>query len=430
MTRPDRPFHGRIPNALLAALLMAVAALGALLAAFLPLAMPLGLAAGGIVETGQMEPGRWWAGSAIAVLVLLLLSWRWDWRIRLYWLALFLLALGTAILLLVTGATAPVSRAGAGAEAGAPSSASKPLAVGVITALPLFWPEGAEARDLLMREGPGKAPSPPPVPVMHHRAVPIDHVDEAALGQVDAVLLAQPRLLQPMELVRLDAWVRAGGRMLVLADPLLVWPGSLPPADPRRAPLTSLLDPLLTHWGLRLEPADPARHGMERRLLASGHALMLAGASRFSVLAEADGRMDGVDCALAERGLMALCSVGRGEVRLVADADLIDDRLWLADRRWPARPEAWSADVPSLLDAWLEAPLSTPAQAAPRRVKDEAALYAALRHAMLALLIWAGLGMLGQGRISGRRKGEMERGEEDKAGTAAGLSRQGKRKSP
>lgn len=421
MTRPDQTSFGHIPNAFRAALLVGLAAFGALLSGFLPLVMPLGLAAGGIVETGQVEPGRWWVGFAIAGFTVLLLSWRWDWRVRFYWLMLFLLALAMAIMALVVYSSAPVSR-----TVGASFHKGGLLKVGVITALPLFWPDGAEARDLLVNGRSGEAP----VPIMHHRAVPIDHVDEAALRPVDAILIAQPRLLQPMELVRLDAWVRAGGRMVVLADPLLLWPGSLPYADPRRAPITSLLDPLLAHWGLRLEAVGPDGHGVERRLLASGHALMLAGASHFSLQGEADAKASGVDCSLAERGLMALCHVGRGEVRLLADADLIDDRLWLADRRWPIRPEAWSADVPALLDHWLAAPLAWPASAAPRRVKDEASLYGGLRLGLLILLIWVGLGGFGQNRVLRRWVMAAGGGEEDKEGTTVEVAREREPKSP
>ncbi len=405
MMRPDRTSSGYIPNAFRAALLVGFVAFGALLSALLPLVMPLGFAAGGVLETGQVELGRWWLGCVMAILAVLLLSWRWEWRVRLYWLVLLLLALALAIVTLVVQSSTPVSHVAAGS-----ANKAGPVKVGVITALPLFWPDGAEVRDLLSRDHLGEAP----VPIMNHRAVPVDHVDEAVLRQVDAILLAQPRLLQPVELVRLDAWVRAGGRMLVLADPLLVWPGSLPYADPRRAPVTSLLDPLLTHWGLRLEAVSPDGHGVERRLLASGHVLMLAGASRFSLL----GKADGVRCSLAERGLMALCHVGRGEVRLIADADLIDDRLWLADRRWPGRPEAWSADVPVLLDSWLAAPLEDPASTVLRRVRDEASLYRGLRLGLLALLIWAGLGALGQNRVLARWLKRSGGDGGDKGGTS------------
>ncbi|OYW87726.1 MAG: hypothetical protein B7Z20_04430, partial [Sphingobium sp. 32-64-5] len=147
---------------------------------------------------------------------------------------------------------------------------------------------------------------------------------------------------------------------------------------------------------------EPAAHGAtmmatDRRLLKSGHAVLLAGASRFTLTGK------GRDCALVEQGLMALCRIGKGRVRLVADADLIDERLWLADPRWPDRPEAWSADIPSLLDGWLVDPLGGGAMSPPRRIADEVALVRAMRGGILAILIWAGLGWAGQGLFAGRR---------------------------
>ena len=378
---------GRVPGAFRASLLIFLTALGALLSAFLPLVMIFGLATGGVLESGQADPGRWSAGAALALLLLSLLSWRWDWRARFYWLAIFSGGLASAVLLIAHGAA--VGRR----EGGVRQEAAPQLRVGVVSALPLFWPEGAEVRDLLA-DGAGEAPLSILPPVTHHAARAIDHVDGAALEGLDALLLAQPRLLQPQELVQLDQWVREGGRMVVLADPLLAWPSELPSADPRRPPLTSLLDPLLTHWGLRLEPA---RQGVERRMLASGHALMLVDASRFTLLPVT--RESGAACSLAEQALMALCRIGRGEVRLVADADMLDPRLWLADPRWPDRREAWSADIPDLIDGWLAAPLRDPSSARPYRVKDEQALMAALRWALVMLLGWAGLGGVGQKRI-------------------------------
>lgn len=393
---------GRVPRAFPAALAVFVLALCALCAAFLPLAMPMGLAAGGVLETGQVEPGRWWVGAAVALLMFLLLSWRWDRRIRLCWLAVLAGALISGVMLLAGGA----GKAAPAQETAAARGASM---VGVLSALPLFWPDGAGPAEML------DAGAQAPVPVTRHAVRAIDHADTAALRGVDALLVAQPHLLQPMELVVLDRWVRQGGQMVVLADPLLVWPSQLPPADPRRPPLTSLLDPLLAHWGLRLEAADASRDGVERRMLGTGHVLMLAGASRFSLT----GAGEGASCALAEEGLMALCRIGRGAVRLIADADLLDERLWLADRRWPDRREAWSADIPDLLDAWLAAPLRDPAREAPRRVRDEAALLSSMRRALLALLVWVGLGWAGQRWIS-RRSGTGEAAPaQDKAGTVS-----------
>jgi hypothetical protein len=171
-------------------------------------------------------------------------------------------------------------------------------------------------------------------------AEPVEALDAETLASFEHMLLAQPRLLRPQELVALDDWVRAGGHVVILADPLLRWPDERPLGDPRRAPVTSLFDPLMTHWGLTLEPARPER--VERRVLASGAMIQLAGASHFAV-----GK--GAPCSLAENGLIAYCRIGKGRAVLIADADWIDDRLWTLSPAHPRDRRQWTSDAPTVL---------------------------------------------------------------------------------
>ena len=367
-----------------------------LFAGLLPLSMPFGLAAGGVLETGQAVPQRWWLAASIALGLFLLLGWRIDaWRKR-WWLGVLAFAIGSAVTLFCLRSVEdpPIP---------APTEHNVPGphgAVGLMSALPLFWAEGVTPGRIVAGEGGGRSPL---VDMIHARAV--DHIDGASLRGLDTLILAQPRLLQPAELVALDDWIRRGGKAVIFADPLLEWPSELPLGDPRRAPLTSLLDPLLLHWGLRLEPAAHGRDGVDRRLLESGHMLMMAGASHFVP----EGK---TPCTFADDGLMALCTIGKGRVRLVADADLLDERLWLADPLWADRPEAYASDIASLLASWAADPFAMPREAAPRRVKDDATLISGLRWGLLAALFWAGLGWLGQGWWMARKpKEKREAGE-------------------
>ncbi len=343
--------------------------------------MPLGLAANGVLETGQAVPQRWWLAGSMAILFFLLLGWRMDARRKCWWLAVLVLAIGSAVMMFCLRSVEDPPLHPPSVSA-APGSRG---AIGMMSALPLFWAEGASPDLIVAGEGGGRSPL---VDMIHARAV--DHIDGASLRGLDTLILAQPRLLQPAELVALDDWIRRGGKAVIFADPLLEWPSELPLGDPRRAPLTSLLDPLLLHWGLRLEPAAHGRGGVDRRLLESGHMLMLAGASRFVP----EGK---TPCTFADDGLMALCTIGKGRVRLVADADLLDERLWLADPRWADRSEAYASDIASLLASWAADPFAMPREAPPRRVKDDATLISGLRWGLLATLFWAGLGWLGQG---------------------------------
>lgn len=398
-------------------------ALAALLSAFLPLWRVGGLAVGGVLETGLLAPVRWAPGLAVGAAAYLALSRGWARPVRLWWATILAAALGSALFLFIMGASGPGPSAaagqvplvvtaagrdsGSGSRSGSGSGAASP--VGLLTGLPLVWREAGGVAGQLDPAGRGAGF----LAASRHVFRPLDRADAASLHGVSRLLIAQPRLLQPAELVALDAWVRAGGRGVFLVDPLLLWPSALPPGDPRRAPLTSLLDPLLAHWGLRLEPVAPGRVGPERRRLESGPVLVLAGASRF-VSVPPVGEGAAARCALAEGGLVARCRVGRGQVALIADADLIDDALWLADAAHPERADSRASDVVRLIDEGLDAPLAVAVPTAgegaptPRRIADDASLTGGLRHALLALLFWVGLGGAGQEAVRRRfRPGGM-----------------------
>lgn len=358
--------------------------------------MPLGLAANGVLETGQAVPQRWWLAGSVAILFFLLLGWRMDARCKSWWLAVLVIAIGSAVMMFCLRSVEDPPLHPPSVSA-APGSRG---AIGMMSALPLFWAEGVTPARIVTGEGGGRSPL---VDLIHARAV--DHIDGASLRRLDALILAQPRLLQSAELVAFDDWIRRGGKAVIFADPLLEWPSDLPLGDPRRAPLTSLLDPLLLHWGLRLEPVAHGHDGIDRRMLSTGHMLMMAGASRFVP----EGK---TACTFADGGLMALCSIGKGRVRLVADADLLDERLWLADPQWADRPEAYASDIVPLLTVWAIDPFAMPREATSRRVKDDATLISGLRWGLLAALFWAGLGWVGQGWWMARKpKEKREAGE-------------------
>ncbi len=213
---------------------------------------------------------------------------------------------------------------------------------------------------------------------------PLDAIKPAAIHSGEALLLVQPRALAPQELVALDAWVRSGGRAVILADPLLHWPDPRPLGHPSRAPLTSLLDPLLAHWGLRLEPAEmiAGSDEPERRDLQSGALLQLRGASHFSS-AHAVG-----PCALIEAGLIARCLLGRGEALLVADADWLDDALWTMAPGQPTDRSAWTSDAVDQLAAWLSGSAFSPSGYS-SWLGDETQLRRGVRQALAMLLTLA-----------------------------------------
>lgn len=349
-----------------------------LFSALLPLWFVFGLPVAGVIETGQADPIRWWLG-VLAGALLLRLLWRGK-AAGVFWLAWIVAGmLGSIGIFCAIAGNYPLSLAGS-MFAPHPHDAQR-LRVGVVSALPIFWREGASPKELIARAGNQTFVKASTLDLQ-----PVDHLDAAKLAHFERMLLVQPRLLQPGELVALDGWVRGGGRLVILADPLLMWPMDLSMGDTRRPPLTSLLDPLLSHWGLRLEPVTGEGAQVERRRLANGAVVLLAGASKFTPT--------GRGCSVRERGLMAVCRLGQGQARLIADADLIDDRLWLTRADMPLSVAAYANDAVALIDGWLVEPTQDRATWPVSRIRDEAALIKAMRWALLFGLAWVGMGAM------------------------------------
>ncbi len=125
---------------------------------------------------------------------------------------------------------------------------------------------------------------------------PIAVADAASLKGHRLLLMAHPRA-QPAEvLVELDAWVREGGGLVLLADPRLEWESSRPLGDSLRPPPFFADTGLLGHWGLVLDIDD-------------------RGQGRF--------RRTGSECALDKNASVARCAIGKGRATIIADADFL-----------------------------------------------------------------------------------------------------------
>jgi hypothetical protein len=143
-----------------------------------------------------------------------------------------------------------------------------------------------------------------------YRVIPISVADPAELAKGRLLVMAHP-LAQPAEdLVALDRWVQRGGRVLLLADPMLEWPSKRPLGDPLRPPPMFMDTGLLRHWGLRLDAPD--KRGPAIRKLGG-----------FDVLTVSPGLLFG-GCSISGDRLVAHCRIGRGEATIIADADLLD----------------------------------------------------------------------------------------------------------
>jgi len=143
-----------------------------------------------------------------------------------------------------------------------------------------------------------------------YRIVPIGIADSANLSQGKLLLMAHANAQPAEALVDLDRWVRAGGHLLLLADPMLEWPSERPIGDALRPSPMFMDTGLLAHWGLKLQP--PLKRGPAQRMLGGR-----------PVLTSSPGRLNG-NCEISRDKLVARCAIGKGRATVVADADFLN----------------------------------------------------------------------------------------------------------
>lgn len=198
-----------------------------------------------------------------------------------------------------------------------------PREVALFTTLPILWAETPDLAGLLQDD----APPHWALAVLRRgggQVVPLDTLLRLP-GDRRLLVIAQPRPLSPQENVELDRWVRAGGRVLLFADPLLTHHSAYPLGDRRRPQDVVLLSPILARWGLVLQ-FDEAQPQGEREAEAFGEALPVNLPGRFAQsVGQSGGKSGGKSgCDLSGDGLGALCRIGRGRVLALADAALLE----------------------------------------------------------------------------------------------------------
>ena len=197
--------------------------------------------------------------------------------------------------------------------------------LGLMGSIPIYWGEAEDIEGLL---GGDAAPHWARAQLERgYRLEPLDTLAGDSLAGLDFLLLAQPRALSPAENVALDTWVRAGGRVLLFADPMLTGRSRFAIGDRRRPQDVILLSPILDHWGLRLE-FDIGR--------APGIALVESGGAVIPV--NLPGQFADVagdsDCTIEANAILARCRIGAGRAIVLADAAMLD----LHDAHWTASP--------------------------------------------------------------------------------------------
>lgn len=189
---------------------------------------------------------------------------------------------------------------------------------GLFTTLPILWSDGGDitaeisgaaglhwAKLALAGRGP---------------IVPLDTLagppGYGPLDRLRHLVIAQPRILSPQENVALDDWVRAGGRLLLLADPALTEESSYALGDPRRPQAVALLSPILGRWGLELRVDESQAFG-EREAEVMGQAVVVNLPGHFATRGQDN-------CRLWNDGLAVTCAIGKGRVVALADAAVLE----------------------------------------------------------------------------------------------------------
>lgn len=200
-------------------------------------------------------------------------------------------ALGAIVGMLALAVVAAWAIAGIDDRLGPRPAAERPALV-LLTSLPLVFGESFEL------EGGGS----PALTRLEQRynVLPIGVADAASLKGQKLLLMAHPRAQPPEVLVELDAWVRQGGRLLLLADPRLDWPSERPLGDRLRPPPMFADTGLLAHWGAKLVGPDPASPITAGRMTGNGA------------------------CRIESDGLVARCRIGGGAATIIADADFLN----------------------------------------------------------------------------------------------------------
>lgn len=184
-----------------------------------------------------------------------------------------------------------------------PASTDRPQ-LALLTSLPIMFGEGFSL----------DAPSSP---IRQHleadyRLHPIGVADAGSLKGQKLLFMAHARAQPASALADLDQWVRDGGHLLLLTDPLLSWHSERPLGDPLRPPLSFADTALLAHWGLALSGPDPV-----------GPATRWIGNVKVAAVSPGALASSGA-CAVESDEFVARCTIGKGEVTVIADADWLD----------------------------------------------------------------------------------------------------------
>ena len=210
-------------------------------------------------------------------------------------------------------------------EPGSPIGGAR-LSLGLMTSLPLIWPIEADVTSIA--SGSSRMQWQAAAIPQHYEIVPLDTLSAIGgpspadpevdpLSDIDDLAVIQPRGLSPADNVALDDWVRGGGQLLLVLDPLLTGHYDLPLADPRRPAGVALIPPIIERWGL--EVTFDAQQAPSRLVQWGNGDLELAMAGNIIVAERVQDR-----CESGAEGALVRCLVGKGRVTFFVDASIFE----------------------------------------------------------------------------------------------------------
>ena len=241
----------------------------------------------------------------------------------------FLPVVAAAVLVSCSGAT----DSDAEADSAIQSGEREPL--GLMTSLPIYWPDGAALDDLVNADT-----QLPWIRTSLEQSYDLAALDTLSLDQdstqdfeaepaqseqgsaplaaFDRLMIVQPRGLSPADNVALDEWVNAGGHLLIALDPMLAGHYAYPLGDPRNPMMGALIPPVVERWGLSI--SFDIQQPLELQSFDyDGGTLPMVMSGQIALEPEGEGA-----CLLDADDRMATCVIGEGRVTLVADATLFE----------------------------------------------------------------------------------------------------------
>ncbi|MEP3420459.1 MAG: hypothetical protein ABJN35_01880 [Erythrobacter sp.] len=203
--------------------------------------------------------------------------------------------------------------------------------LGLMTGLPLNLPLGVDFADYA--RGEVDPPWQAKALGQCHDVIPLDTVSPIAaldpnaaptnpLSDLARLAIVQPRGLSPQDNVALDDWVRGGGRLLLVLDPMLTGEYDLPLGDARRPNAVAFIPPVVARWGMTITFDDAQEFAARTVTIGDGE---------FAVLLTGEIEAAGDACLRNDAYPVQQCAVGEGRVTIVADAAIFEDEQVAGD---------------------------------------------------------------------------------------------------